>query len=260
MLNHLKISTKIISAVLAISLIGLALSAYSAWQMKRIDQDYSYLIDVRDAAIMNVLRASRFTNQTAYAAYKTMAYHGASAEAKTAAAEVEKDTGNVRNLLEKASAALPDAKDDLAGLTATFGTIAEEASDGTASGLKDEDDAARASLAQMDKSVDAYMKQSVALGDRLIADNASRSSNLTSNVNSTIVLTIAGTLLGMVLGIGGAVFISSKGITGPLNLLGKRMKELAAGQLDVPVEGQDRRDEVGAMAKAVQVFKDAANQ
>ncbi|KAB0680418.1 methyl-accepting chemotaxis protein [Aureimonas leprariae] len=112
----------------------------------------------------------------------------------------------------------------------------------------------------MDATVAQFDKDYTALRDRLLSETEKASDALTASTWSTIYTTLTGTLLGMLLGIGGALFISSKGITGPLSLLGRRMKELAAGQLDVPVEGQDRRDEVGAMAKAVQVFKDAANQ
>ncbi len=37
------------------------------------------------------------------------------------------------------------------------------------------------------------------------------------------------------------------------------MSQLAGGDLDTPVEGQDRLDEIGQMARAVQVFKDNAH-
>ncbi|WP_193182725.1 methyl-accepting chemotaxis protein [Nisaea sediminum] len=50
----------------------------------------------------------------------------------------------------------------------------------------------------------------------------------------------------------------SRGITGPMEALRRTMSELAANNLNVDVPGIDRRDEVGAMAKAVQVFKENA--
>ncbi|PVM84540.1 chemotaxis protein [Caulobacter radicis] len=59
---------------------------------------------------------------------------------------------------------------------------------------------------------------------------------------------------GLMLAVG--LLISSQGITKPLNALAERMKQLASGDLDVAVDGQARGDEVGRMAKAVQVFKD----
>ncbi len=62
----------------------------------------------------------------------------------------------------------------------------------------------------------------------------------------------------LILLLAGGSTIVSRGITRPLNRLRERMVELASGRLDVEIAGQDRSDELGAMAKAVQVFKDAA--
>ena len=55
-----------------------------------------------------------------------------------------------------------------------------------------------------------------------------------------------------------ALWISTAKIAKPLSQLAQRMGMLAGGDLAVEIDGQNRRDEVGAMAKAVQVFKDNA--
>ncbi len=47
-------------------------------------------------------------------------------------------------------------------------------------------------------------------------------------------------------------------ITGPLNDLSLAMRTLSDGQLETEVSGLDRKDEIGAMARSVQVFKDNA--
>ena len=52
----------------------------------------------------------------------------------------------------------------------------------------------------------------------------------------------------------------SRSITKPLGQLGVRMRDLAEGKLDEAIPGIDRGDEVGAMAKTVQVFKDNATR
>jgi methyl-accepting chemotaxis protein len=46
-------------------------------------------------------------------------------------------------------------------------------------------------------------------------------------------------------------------VTRPLDHTTGTMSRLASGDLDVTVSGADRRDEIGAMVRAVQVFKDA---
>ena len=50
----------------------------------------------------------------------------------------------------------------------------------------------------------------------------------------------------------------TRGITRPLQRMTVTMNDLASGKLDVEVSGIDRNDEVGEMAKAVEIFKSNA--
>ena len=59
----------------------------------------------------------------------------------------------------------------------------------------------------------------------------------------------------MALMIGAAAWFVSRRITGPLGSLQGCMRRLAAGDLEAEVAGAARRDEVGDMARAVEVFK-----
>ena len=70
----------------------------------------------------------------------------------------------------------------------------------------------------------------------------------------------------LLIGIGLAVLAISallvvavgNGISRPVRAMTRSMSALASGTLDVAVNGKDRTDEIGAMAQAVQVFKDNA--
>jgi methyl-accepting chemotaxis protein len=52
------------------------------------------------------------------------------------------------------------------------------------------------------------------------------------------------------------VFLMARSITRPVAVLSGAMKALAGGEMSVQIEGTHRRDEIGGMAGAVQVFKD----
>ena len=71
---------------------------------------------------------------------------------------------------------------------------------------------------------------------------------------------LGGSAAAFALVISGLTWLISRRITHPLDRLRLCMTELAAGTLDGTVPGQDRLDEVGSMAGAVQVFKDNALQ
>jgi two-component system, OmpR family, sensor kinase len=58
--------------------------------------------------------------------------------------------------------------------------------------------------------------------------------------------------------VAGATLYVTRSISAPLVGLAARMRELASGKLDVEVMGAKRSDEVGAMARAVLVFRDNA--
>jgi methyl-accepting chemotaxis protein len=61
-------------------------------------------------------------------------------------------------------------------------------------------------------------------------------------------------------GIGFSLWISGSYIVAPLKNLGGVMAELARGNLSVIVDGQSRKDEIGAMSATVQMFKNAAEE
>ena len=52
-----------------------------------------------------------------------------------------------------------------------------------------------------------------------------------------------------------ALFVASRGITTPIARLRERMVSLAAGETTAEIDGMARKDEVGQMAQAVQVFR-----
>ena len=66
-------------------------------------------------------------------------------------------------------------------------------------------------------------------------------------------------ILGIAVISGSIAWLIGRSISKPLGELGARMQALADGQLDGEIPGLDRGDEVGAMAKTVQIFKDNAH-
>jgi methyl-accepting chemotaxis protein len=70
--------------------------------------------------------------------------------------------------------------------------------------------------------------------------------------DTTIVAAAAAGAAALVL----AWLILQRGVAGPVVAMARTMERLAAGDTTVAVEGTQRRDEIGRMAGAVQVFKD----
>ncbi len=79
--------------------------------------------------------------------------------------------------------------------------------------------------------------------------------DLASTAEWTLTASAAG---GLLLAIGLVVSIVIFGVTRPLQGMTDSMGHLAGGNLDVHVEGVERKDEVGTLARSLQVFKDNA--
>ena len=82
--------------------------------------------------------------------------------------------------------------------------------------------------------------------------NASKEANDRISTTVTLQPVVAGaaTMVGLLI-----AFFMARGIIGPLSGLNSGMKELAGGNFGVIVPGLDRKDEVGEMARTVEVFK-----
>ncbi|MBB3458165.1 methyl-accepting chemotaxis protein [Rhizobium sp. BK313] len=83
-----------------------------------------------------------------------------------------------------------------------------------------------------------------------------RNHDLSDLSQDTIRMTFAIIVAGLLVVMTASFFAIRAWLVQPIKQLAATMVQLANGDLAVPVAGADRKDEVGSMAKAVQVFKD----
>ncbi|MGV3634069.1 MAG: methyl-accepting chemotaxis protein, partial [Pseudorhodoplanes sp.] len=98
------------------------------------------------------------------------------------------------------------------------------------------------SRADLKKSQDAALAATRAAGEQ----------DIRSTIWTSIVISVIAVAIGMLL----AWFIA-RGITRPILSLNGVMAALSRGRLDSEIDGADRQDEIGEMARAVVVFRDA---
>jgi methyl-accepting chemotaxis protein len=101
--------------------------------------------------------------------------------------------------------------------------------------------------AQMEPAVEAlHAAMAARRADALAANEATKTSTARVVVLSVVVIALVGAALSWLIG---------QGIAKPIMRISAAMGALAAGERDVDVPGVDRRDEVGEMAGALEVFK-----
>ncbi|GJD66649.1 hypothetical protein MPEAHAMD_6847 [Methylobacterium frigidaeris] len=109
--------------------------------------------------------------------------------------------------------------------------------------------AQRAILSERDGHLAALVTAARQAGDGELA-------RIGSERRAAEILLLVGVALAASLGVAAALWLA-RGIVRPIGQLGSAMRALAAGDLSVAVSGQERRDEIGGMARAVGVFQDA---
>jgi methyl-accepting chemotaxis protein len=256
--DDLKISTKVMAPAIVLALVALACVGAGVWQAKRIEAAAQTLVDQRAPTELNTARFNRQVATVGYAAYRTVANNGASAEAKAGSADLDTAfaAGNV--FLDKAAKAEPDAVKDINAFRVRFKALHDNARQGADLGLQNANEAAVMMMGVIDPDIgkltkdvatwiDKHNQQTQAMVDQAKKDSAT----------GAIVLLLFG-LISAGAAMLYAMWVGSAKIAKPLINLSKTMEVLAQGSVDVEVKGAERKDEVGAMARSVQVFKDNA--
>ena len=120
---------------------------------------------------------------------------------------------------------------------------AETAADSLTEQLESDADALAEALGTVTNTVDA------------ISDAADETAGATVSLAQIVVASVFGLMIALFVA---SMLVISRTVIGPMKQMTTAMETLAGGNTNVDVPALNKRDEIGAMAKAVQVFKDNA--
>jgi methyl-accepting chemotaxis protein len=103
--------------------------------------------------------------------------------------------------------------------------------------------------AALEASIRTYLTTADAEAERMSKEAAATAARI-----ETTMLWIA--VAAVLAGLGSGVAMGLLGIVRPVSSITGAMTSLAAGNLDAAIPGQGRRDEIGAMARSLEVFRD----
>jgi methyl-accepting chemotaxis protein len=256
--DDLKISTKVALPAIILTVVALAIVGMGAWQAKKAEAATKVLVEQRAPAELAAARFNRRVTAIGYAAYRTVSNAGSSPEAQAASAEIDEAYKDGKKFLTEVKATDPTSTKIVAGFSERLDKIYSSARQGADLGLQDANEAAVMVMAVIDpdiaslttdvnKFVNVHSEQTEVMVDKAEKDATT----------GTIVSVLFG-VISAGLALLFAIWIGRSKISAPLNSLSKTMETLALGSVDVDVVGAQRKDEVGAMARSVQVFKDNA--
>ena len=258
-LTNVKITFKVSAIVALMTVVLLGLVAFAGSQMKTIDDDYSSVIEHQDKAALLGARAGRYIETFLSAAYQLAAEttdEGNVALAKETAEAKKAYDG----LMADVGKALPEHASRLDAVVTKANAAFEACGPAIAFAAKTSTPEDSAKAAQRLKvECRPGIKDAVAgqrsLGDFLAAEATRKSDELSAMTNSTIRHLWIASGLGVVLSIAIALWIGISGLSRPIGLLRDVMEAFANNDLKRDVPGIKRGDELGEMARTVEVFK-----
>lgn len=263
-LSDLRINIKIILAIAVIAVISIANSLYSGGQMIGVDETYTNVIRHEESARISNARAVRLLAVYGREIY-SLTMETTDEGHLRGKAKVDEAEKALRANDKELRDLVPNRSDDIgrayaaiyAGIEAC-GPVIEAATKSMSP--SDVVKVGARMKAECEPRLIAAQADLGKLAEILIASATQREAQASSVVHRTASLLLVGNFAGLILGVAIMLWIVRSGVTGPLLMLGKIMENLAEGKLNVDVPGAARKDEVGQMARTVQVFKDNATR
>jgi methyl-accepting chemotaxis protein len=257
-LDDLKISTKVLlpAAILAIAVLGC--TGMGVWQEKSLQDATRILVEHRSPAEVQSARFSRRLSMMGHAAHRVVTYEGTSEAAQSASKELDKVYAEGKDSLDKMVKVDPSIAPTADGFRQRIDALYADGRAAADLGLANDDTGAIARLSALDPAIESLSKDAKAWGDGYHVETDALVAGANKKANQGALTTMLLGLIAAVGGMGFALWIGATKISRPVASLSKTMTTLAQGDLDVTVAATGRKDEVGLMARAVQVFKDNA--
>lgn len=262
-MKNVPIIGKFLAIIAIFGVFAIGVAFYATNRIEAVNNGYSGLGSHEQSATLNVSRAARHL-QTMRASIIELAIARDQASIEKATAALAASRESFEGYMDDAIKQSPQDASDLTALKARGAAAmdhdcAEAIRLGKLPPTPVNVEAATTSLLQTcSPSFEARTAEYSAEMDKLTnrIDTASRA--LTTMTRQTVLTTFAVILGGLLLVATMAFFAIRSWITLPLKGLNATMERLASGDLTAIIDGEDRKDEVGSMAKTVQVLAAAS--
>ncbi len=272
-LDHLTLKYKLIIPMVGVAAVFAAVLASAIGQMQAQNRATAHLTDHVSPALISLNQASRNVQRMGYDAYRALSYQSGTAASAAVVADFQAALGeslrhfnDAETLDPEIAPQVEDFKARYNAITATLVPLSQAAAktNGLTLGSQntpqemDATAAVASQLAPVDGQIDDLSQSLSSFIEKMRRDNVREVAQLKAQTRHDILMMI---MAGLVALAGGAAFflwIVSTRVVRPLHVVADSMGKLASGALETMVSGQERRDEVGQMARAVQVFKENA--
>lgn len=256
-LSNIKILYKVLLLLSSLGIVAVFAAWFSTTRMHALSETYGRIAEHQYPSLVAMARANRYASASMNGVFRAIAYNDQSI-VDEAVKSVTESRRHFHEQMIIAATAQPDAApifrsfaDEFTAIEGMIDTVINLGSaDKDAEALVAAVPAYEAIRALQARVAEETSKQS----DAAVATSAQAS----GQADSSITITFASVLSGLAIVLLASVWLTISAITRPLHRLAHVMKQLASGELTIDVVGQGRRDEIGDMSRAVDVFKQNA--
>ncbi|WP_419539427.1 methyl-accepting chemotaxis protein [Methylobacterium mesophilicum] len=228
---------------------------YAQARMTTIDDGYSRFIANEAAAVADARRLNRLVIELNYWVYRIIAETDQN-QMRDANAGFEAVRPRLQALLPVLRSHAPTFAARIDAQTVRIERYLRDVSEVRRLGTINQNEQA---IALVHTAIDPTFSDLLTEGNRIADDIAAYirdgSDDLTGETNATRRTLIAVSGFGMLAGLLAAVVIATVGITRPLDRLVKVLQRMAQGEVDADIAEAARRDEIGAVGRAVEGIK-----
>jgi len=257
-MRNVPITTKFLIALLLMAVTAIGIGLYAVNALWWTSTAYSDLLEHESQAAVAFARANRGAGDLNGLLYKLVAQPD-STQDRAIAAEIEVTKTFFEGQIAAAAAVLPQRAEQIDAILAAYRAMLAEYATAEDDALHDRNaEAVTRMRAKVDPAMKAFRQSLIIINGENSQAVKSRSDGLTAESRQTYDVTL-GIAIGASLLVLLLVYrLAQMGISRPIEALVALMGRLATGDTGIVVNEQDRLDEVGAMARALHVFKNAA--
>jgi methyl-accepting chemotaxis protein len=258
-LNNFKIAFKVSLIVVLMAMVTIGTVIFATQRMRAADDANTDIVARVDHSATMAARAGRLAESYVSSAFQLAAETTDQGNVKYLA-----QTGASRKAYESAMAAIlkdmPEQRAIIEPTIANFAKVFAACDPGikyaaTTSTPEENLKAAQRLKAECVPPAELAIAAHAKMVDDLIASSEKISDGLTEEANFAIRMVWISSGIGLFLGLAAALWIGVKGLSQPIARLKSVMEVLARNDLTADVPGIERRDELGEMARTVEVFK-----
>jgi methyl-accepting chemotaxis protein len=261
---NLRIATKIMLMLGLFGLVSLGSVVFVTGKMRFIDDSYGALLDGPGRANLAIARANRnlvYINRSIFRLLTEVTAQGV----KQAVEEITDTDGFFDKQMKIAVRGMPAMADEFRKVSAAYkaamsGPCAETIRLGQSNDLAAKQRGADQMREVCDPALRNVMEWISALTNKIIKindDDADEALAITDHTIRNTYIIVLGGIFAVILM---STLVSRMLIARPIGIVARALEKLSGGHLDIPIDGTQRRDEVGDIAKAALVFRDALRQ